>query len=114
MSFMYLYEYIASRMHLINSKQTCLKVKNHFLFKIDFCQIPDMLIIVFFSVQCNIYSIFKTNTMLTLIPHNSQSDLFLLDCYGTDVCKYAVYLSYFVNILLRIVNLIYVPHVPLY
>lgn len=54
--------------------------------------------------------------MLTLIPHNSQSDLFLLhvDCYGTDVCKYAVYLSYFVNILLRIVNLIYAPHVPLY
>lgn len=52
--------------------------------------------------------------MLTLIPHNSQSDLFLLDCYGTDVYKYAVYLSYFVNILLRIVNLIYVPHVPLY
>lgn len=50
---------------------------------------------------------FKTNAMLTLIPHNSQSDLFLLDCYGTDVCKYAVYLSYFVNILLRIVNLIY-------
>lgn len=62
--------------------------------------------------------------MLTLIPHNSQRDLFLLDCYGTDVCKYAVYLSYFVYILLTferinwieltIVNLVYVPHVLSY
>lgn len=57
---------------------------------------------------------FKTNAMLTLIPHNSQSDLFLIDCYGTDVCKYAVYLSYFVYILLTIVNLVYVPHVLSY
>lgn len=57
MSFMYLCEYIASRMHLINSKQTCLKVKNHFLFKIDFCQIPDMLMIVFFQYSV-IFTVF--------------------------------------------------------
>lgn len=51
--------------------------------------------------------------MLTLIPHNSQWPIFV-NCYGTDVCKYAVYLSYFVYILLTIVNLVYVPHVLSY